>query len=151
MDNNITTSSIISSVKRPKSVTLLALSVISIVAINMLGFINMILTLSFLSSFLPFSPVWIGLIRLFWTITGVIIFFGLWFGKKWAPIVTRAVTILFVMYIWIDRFVLANYSGRNNNLLFMGVLSVFMISIVFWILNMDGARLFFGVKHEQYN
>ena len=93
--------------KRPLSVTLLALGVLSFTGVNCLRFIEVIRQWPLLSSLpLKTSPIFLGLTGLLWTLVGLPIFWGLWRGRPWGA---RGIKVLMVVYaaiFWIDRLLL---------------------------------------------
>jgi hypothetical protein len=135
--------------RRPKAVTLLAWGVLSIVIINLVGFIEIVSSWSFLITILPFSPAWIGLLRVIFIILGVAIAWGLWTGQTWAPIFTRLVTVLMAILSWINRLVLGSNTDQQSNILFPIMMTILLIALAFFILNTTQAKTFFGASHER--
>ncbi len=85
--------------KRPLSVTLLALFVLTIACVNLVRWIQALKQWSFLASLPGVSPFYIFITGLVWALAGLSIFTGLWLGLRWAPAGTRIVILLYSLYI----------------------------------------------------
>ena len=127
---------------------MLALGVLSIAVFNLIGLIQVFSSWDFLKSLLSFSPTWLGAVRLFWGLTGMVIVWGLWVGRPWAPCVTRLATLLFAIYFWSDRLFLINPAGRGANYPFLIVITVMMLGAVFLVLAGPDSKKYFGVTDE---
>jgi hypothetical protein len=134
---------------RPTSVTLLALGVISIAIFNLIGFYQVLVTSDFLSSILPYSLGLHGLIKLLIGVGGMIISWGLWIGRSWAPKLTLLACLVYVIYFWFDRLFLQNFGGRTANIAFLVGITIISILLVFWVLANPRVKNYFGVTHEQ--
>src|SRR4030042_4223594 len=80
-------------ISRPASVTILAIGVLIITVINLVRLILSIRDWEFLASWPGVSPLYITLTGLIWTLTGLILLWGLWREKNWAPRRMQALVI----------------------------------------------------------
>jgi hypothetical protein len=131
---------------RPASVTYLAIAVLMIAGFNLLRFWNAFGDYEFLSSLLPFSPLYLVLGGLFWGLTGLVLFYGLWLGKRWAPIITLIAAFGYTLYYWLDRILLTS-QGVGVNWLFVLIVNLILLTLIVWILNRSLARRYFGDIH----
>lgn len=129
--------------RRPWSVTLLAYGVLSIAAINLIGFIQLVSSWEILQSLLHFSPAFLGVSKLIWGLLGLLIVWGLWLGIYWIPNLTRVACLAFVIYYWFDRFFLNQTVDREVNTLFMVLISIFVIIYTFLTLKSKTAQNYF--------
>lgn len=128
---------------RPASITYLAFAILMITGFNLLRFWNAFGDYEFLSSLLPFSPLYLVLGGLFWGLTGLVLFYGLWLGKRWAPILTCIAAFGYTLYYWLDRILLSS-QGVGVNWLFVLIVNIILLALILWILNRSLARRYFG-------
>lgn len=95
--------------KRPWSVTLLALGVLSITVINLIRFVLSIRYWSFLSARAGISPFYLTLTGFIWSATGLVLFWGLWKAKIWAPRLMQAMALTYALYFWLDHIFLMDH------------------------------------------
>lgn len=131
---------------RPASVMYLAVGVLISAGFNLLRFWNAYRDYEFLSGLLPFSPLYLVLGGLFWGLTGLVLFFGLWLGKQWAPNLTRIAAFVYTLYYWLDRIFLTS-AGIGVNWLFVLIVNIIILALVLCILNRNNARRYFGDIH----
>jgi hypothetical protein len=134
---------------RPLSVTLLALGVLSIASLNLLRLMDAVRLWEFLSKLLPISPLYQALTGLIAGGAGLILVWGLWKGRGWAPRFTRLVSLAYLMYYWLDRLLLSNADSRRSNLPFSIGATLVLLALVFWILSRPKAKAFFGDDYER--
>ena len=136
--------------KRPLSVTLLALGVLSFTGVNCLRFIEVIRQWPLLSSLpLKTSPIFLGLTGLLWTLVGLPIFWGLWRGRPWGA---RGIKVLMVVYaaiFWIDRLLLVQVPAGGGNWPFLLIANLVVWFIVLWVLSRKPVKKFFGEMHDR--
>lgn len=133
---------------RPKSVTLLALGVLSIALFNLLGLLQIVQNESSLRSYFPFTLEWLGLLRLFWACTGIALAWGFFFGRTWAFSALRPAVIAYLVWYWLERYLFFTQAGRGDNIVFLAVVSLLVVIVVFWILSAWRVKKFFGVINE---
>ena len=135
--------------KRPESVTLLAFGVLSLALFNLIGLVQILVTWDFLVTLLPFPPTMLGGFRLIWGIVGLTLTWSLWTGRSWAPNLTRLVSLLYAVYIWLDRVFFHSPAAKTSNDAFVYVVTLLSLIFVFWVLSRKQAKLFFGVSNER--
>jgi hypothetical protein len=134
---------------RPLGVTLLALGVLSIASLNLLRLVDAVRLWEFLSKLLPISPLYLALTGLIAGGAGLILAWGLWKGRGWAPRFTRLASLAYMIYYWLDRLLLSNADSRRSNLPFSIGATLVLLALVFWILSRPKAKAFFGDDHER--
>ena len=136
--------------KRPLSVTLLALGVLSFTGANFLRFVESIRQWPLLSSLpLEISPIYIGLTGLLWTLAGLPILWGLWRGRPWASLGLRILVVVFAVFFWIDRLLVVNFPGERVNWPFLLITNLVVWFIAFWVLTRKPVKQFFGDMHDR--
>jgi hypothetical protein len=132
---------------RPLSVTLIALGVLTIASVNLLQFWNAVKQWDFLVGLLPISPLYLIVSGLVWGLSGLVLFYGLWRGLRWAPVLLLITAILYTLAYWLDRLLLAA-TGLGDNWLFTGIVYLLLLSLVLWVMTRRRAKAFFGVTHD---
>jgi hypothetical protein len=133
---------------RPFLVTLVAWMVLTITAIHLVRFVQTLSWWEFLSSLPRISPLYLASTGLIWTITGLILFIGLWQGRSWTPKTTRLLALAYALYEWLDR-ILASIAGREvTNWPFSAGVSALLLFLVFWTFSRRRVKAFFGEMHE---
>jgi hypothetical protein len=89
-------------VKRPWSVTLLALGVLIIAVINLTRFIMSLRYWSFLASQQSYLSVYLVITGFIWAAAGGWLFWGLWKPEGWAPKLLEAEALTYALYYWLD-------------------------------------------------
>ena len=129
--------------KRPFSVTLLALGVLILAALNLTRLLSAIRFWTFLQEILPFSGLYLVGTGLIWAGFGLPLFWGLWHGLPWAPGMTRIASVAYLIYYWLDRLLLSNHPGREANFSFAVGASLVGLVWVIWILSRPKAIIYF--------
>ncbi len=129
--------------KRPLSVTLLAIGVLTIAVLNLTRLLSAIRFWPFLQEILPFSALYLILTGLIWAGFGLPLFWGIWYGLSWAPGFARIAAVAYLIYYWLDRLLLTNHSGREANLPFTVGFSLIGMALIYWILSRRKATMFF--------
>ena len=133
--------------KRPFSVTLLTLGVLTIATVNIIRFLLTILQWEFLNDILPISPVYLAFSGLVWSLVLLPQAWGLWRGYSWAPRLGLITSLAYSLYYWLDRLLLTtNYGGQNWP--FVIVFNIILLVSIYWILSRRKARAFFGEIYE---
>ena len=135
-------------IERPRSVTVLAFLVLTKGSINLIRVIESIRQWTFLRDIMTISPVYLTITGLLWAITGFVLLWGLIRGEWWAPKTLRITSVVYIAYIWLDRFLLINPSSRPPNNLFMVIVSFLFLGYVFWTISRKNVKAFFGENYE---
>lgn len=135
--------------KRPKSVTSLAVGVLTLAALHFLRLVNTITKWGYLQT-LPLSvPVGFFVASgLIWGLAALFLGMGLWRGMHWSARFTQYGALAFTVYYWVDRVVLSIDPLRSTNFRFSLGANVFLLAITYWILSRPNAQLFFGEANE---
>ena len=136
-------------VRRPASVTFLAVLVLTIGGLNLIRVAQTLLQWSFLEELLPISPAYFALTGLIWGLLGLVLIWGLWRGETWVPKLLRVSSLIYVIYIWVDRLLVRHPSSRSVNELFSALLTVSVLVIIFLILSRRNVKVYFGEAYEQ--
>jgi hypothetical protein len=136
--------------KRPKSVTWLALGVLSLIVIYLTRLVSTVQQWDFLAT-LPLSapPAYLFSTGLIWSILPLQVVWGLWAGKKWAPKSVIGLTILYGLYYWMEQWLLKSNPLRTTNWLFSLVVTLMLLILVCWVLSRKAEKLYFGENNEQ--
>ena len=135
--------------RRPFGVTLFALLVLSSAGLCWVRLFKAVGQWSFWAEFKPYLPAYLASSGLVWGLVGLAAFWGLWHGTVWAPRFIRLAVLVFALYAWLDRLLLAAYPERNTNWSYAASLTFLLLVWVFWILSRHKVRQFFGEVHEQ--
>ena len=136
-------------IRRPFSVTLLALSVLSFTAIHLVRFGAALAQWSFLAS-LPLSvpPLYLATTGLVWGMVGLVLYPGLWLGKLWAKKAVFFAAPVYGLYYWLEQVFFMDSPLRNANWLFQIFLSIFLLALLVWVIRRPATRTYFGESHE---
>jgi hypothetical protein len=134
--------------KRPFSVTLLAILVLSITIVHLVRFINALTLWSFLSTLPGKPPIYLALTGLIGTIAGIIVFWGLWTGKPNAPLAIRIVIVVYLGYQWLEQILAVRAGNEFENWPFAIIATLTVLLFVFWTLSHSAAKVYFGEMHE---
>jgi hypothetical protein len=147
------------STKRPRSVTLLALGVLIITVINLIRLVLSVRYWGFLNSQLGISPLYLALTGLIWTITGLLLIWGLWRAKYWAPKLMQAVALTYALYYWLDLIFIKDYlvsgeSGAISALLpvnwqFSAGVTMVCLAYMVWTLGRIKVKAYFGLVESE--
>jgi hypothetical protein len=148
MQDNLENSGRYYPVSRPISVTFLVVLVLTIGVLNLLRAVQTVKQWEFLGELLPISPTYFVISGLVWGLLGLVIAGGLFLGGGWAPRLLRVTSLIYMIYIWLDRLVLRDPSSRYPGSMFFAVLSIIILVIIFWILSRQNVRAYFGETHE---
>ena len=135
--------------RRPFSVTLIACLVLIVTIASWARLWLSIRDWDFLAELLPFSPAYLSVSGSLWGLVGLPLLWGLWRGKYWAPGFIRPAILVFSLYYWADRFLLAGYADRNVNWPFALATNLIIGIWIFWVLTRPKTKNFFGEMHER--
>jgi len=139
--------------KRPLSVTLLALVVLIITVINLVRFGLSIRDWSFLTSRLGVSPFYLAMTGLIWSAAGLVLLWGLWKAKKWAPKLMQAVGLTYALYYWLDHIFLMDHpiSTVTDTLrasLFAAGVTLVCLAFMVWTLGREKVKSYFDTTDD---
>jgi hypothetical protein len=130
--------------KRPLSVTLLAWVVLIMALLGWLRFYEVLRQWQFLQSLTPAPPVWyLALIGLVWGLVGTALLWGLVLGRAWAPHLMRVAALLYTIYYWLDRLLVADSAYIFTRWPFALGLNIALLILTLWVLARPKAQLFF--------
>ena len=136
-------------IKRPKTVTWLAIGVLTLATLYLTRFVEIVQTWDYLQTLpISVSVPYLAIIALIWSVIGVVLFFGLWKGKIWASANIKIISVLFAIYYWVDQMLLGVDPNRNVSNPFKIILTFAMLAAIFWILSRAQIRIFFGELNE---
>ena len=134
--------------KRPFSVTLLAVLVLSITIVHLVRFINTLTLWNFLTDLPSKSPLYLALTGLFGFVAGAVVFWGLWTGKPRAPLATGLLTVIYLSLQWLEQILVVRAGNEFENWPFMVGMTLIGLIFVFWTLFHPSSKAYFGEMHE---
>lgn len=148
-------------IKRPGSVTLLALGVLIITAINIARTVLSLRSWSFLASQSGVSPLYLAVSGFIWSVAGSIMFWGLWRAKIWAPRLMKAEALTYALYFWLDLLFLKDHpvSGAASAMQiilptawqFSAGVTVVCLAYVVWTLGRSKVKAYFRSGENETN
>lgn len=134
--------------KRPTSVTLLAVLVLSITIVHLVRFINTLTLWNFLTELPGKSPIYLALTGLLGFILGSALFWGLWTGKSWARPATGILALVYLGFQWAEQIIAVRAGNEFENWPFWFGMTLIGLIFVFWTLSHAGSKAYFGEMHE---
>jgi hypothetical protein len=134
--------------KRPTSVTLLAVLVLSITIVHLVRLINTLTLWNFLTDLPGKSPIYLALTGLFGFLTGSVLFWGLWTGKSWARLATGILTVFYLGLQWTEQIIAVRAGNEFENWPFWVGMTLIGLIFVFWTLSHAGSKAYLGEMHE---
>ena len=146
-------------VKRPWSVTLLALGVLIITVTNLTRFILSLRYWGFLASQPGPSPLYLVVSGFVWTVAGGCLLWGLWKPASWAPRLMEAGGLTYALYYWLDLLFIRDHPINGapvairtvlpTNWQFSAGVTVVCLVFIVWSLGRSKVKAYFSqVKHE---
>lgn len=130
--------------KRPFSVTLLGILVLSYTTLYWMRFYEAVSNWDFLSTLLAYPPpIYFVITGLLWGLVGLVICWSLWSGKAWAPKATWIAMTAFTLLYWIDRLAFANHNAWMPRIPFMLAFCLVFYAIALWSLTRKNTKQFF--------
>jgi hypothetical protein len=133
--------------RRPFSVTLLAVGVLTIAGIHLIRLLQAIQNWGFLAELPGVSPLYLALTGLFWAAAGFPLGLALLLGLPAAPAAARLMAAVYTIYYWSNRLFAAYRAGSFQTpgfaWGFAAILTVLSLVLVFWILSRPKAQAFF--------
>ena len=134
--------------KRPFSVTLLAVLVLSITIVHLVRFINTLTLWNFLTDLPGKSPIYLVLSGSVGFIAGSLLVWGLWTGRPRAPLAAAILTVIYLSIQWIEQIISVRAGNEFENWPFMVGMTLIVLIFVFWTLFHASSIAYFGEMHE---
>jgi hypothetical protein len=141
-------------VKRPWSVTWLALGVLIITVINLTRFILSLRYWSFLTTQPGPSPFYLAISGFIWSVAGSVLLWGLWKPANWAPRLMEAEALTYALYYWLDLLFVRDHPVANTSLAMRTVLpanwqfsawaTVICLVFIMWVLGRSKVKAYFS-------
>lgn len=130
--------------RRPRFVTWLSVGVLTLAAVY--------LTRLGASLSAPVLPLTVPLLYLsltggVWGGVGLVLAFGLWTGRPWAPGWTRWTGVAFALWFWADRLLWMQSEFARNTLPLTAAATALALAVVWWGLRRPGTRPHFQENH----
>jgi len=134
--------------KRPFSVTLVALAVLTIAVIHLMRLVGTVQQWEFLASLSnsPGLPVYQALTGLAWALAAFPLAWVLWRGWRRAPAAVRFFLPAYLLYAWIDRLFVASPAvtlHRDASWPFMIGATLVSIAFILWVFSRSKVKSFF--------
>ena len=130
--------------KRPISATLLTCVVLIMASLNWFRWVAVLRGWTFLQSLSPAPPVFYLLISgLIWSVLGVVLVWGLFLGRPWAPRLMQISAPLCALVYWLDRLLIADRSAIASRWPFALGLTFFLLCVTFWVLSRPKVQSFY--------
>ena len=134
---------------QPFGVTLLAMLVLSLSALNLVRFGSALFQWNILEEFAPRpGPLYILLTGLLWTLIGFPLFLGLWRGMAWARRATIPAVAFYAIFYWFDRLYFQNREAPNN-WIFALIATIVWLIFATIVVTHPNIRMFFSVEPEK--
>ncbi len=131
--------------KRPFTVTLLAMAVLSVSVLAWFGLFAALRHWEFLRSLEMSVPVWYLAGRgAVWGCISVPLAWGLWAGQPWARRSTQIVALIYALHFWVEHLLLAYPMNWLGHWPFSLGITIFGLCYTLFVLQQPGSRAFFG-------
>jgi hypothetical protein len=78
-----------------------------------------------------------------WGALGLGLGYGLWSGRRWAPLLLRAAGLTFLAWYWVDRLALVQSEFSRHTRLWAAAATVLVLAVVVWGIRRPDVRRFF--------
>jgi hypothetical protein len=133
--------------RRPFSVTLLAVGVLTITGIHLIRLLQAIQNWEFLAELPGVSPLYLALTGFFWAAVGFPLGLALLLGSPAAPAAARLMAAVYTIYYWSNRLFAAYRAGgfQASGFAwgFAAILTVLSLVWVLWILSRPLVQAYF--------
>ena len=129
--------------RRPFTVTLYAVVVLTIAAFYLARCYNALAQWEYLADLLPFSPAYLAVTGAFWGLAGLWLLWSLLYGWRFARRLFWVVFLGHGLYFWLDRFLMPGNPERSANNAFWIVMYVLVGVISVWVLHRRAGNVFF--------
>jgi hypothetical protein len=124
-------------------VTLLAVGVLTIASLHLLRLVEAVRQWEFLAGLTGVSPIYLVLTGLIWASAGLPLFWGLWRGYARAARFAPGYLLVYALYYWLDRLLVANRAISLTNWPVTAGLTVVGLAYTFWVLRTRASRDYF--------
>jgi hypothetical protein len=121
--------------------------VLTITAANLVRLVQAIQQWQFLTELLSVSPLYLAASGFIWTTAGLVLAWGLWRGRRWAPGLMRLFALAYSLYYWLDRLLLRT-AGPGSNWPFTAVANLVLLIFIFRVLSRPRVKKYFGTEPE---
>ncbi len=133
--------------RRPFSVTMLAVGVLTIAGIHLIRLLQAIQNWGFLAELPGVSPLYLALTGFFWAAAGIPLGLALLLGLPAAPAVARLMAAVYTIYYWSNRLFAAytagSFQASGFAWGFAALLTVLFLGWVLWILSRPRIKAYF--------
>ena len=128
---------------RPFSVSILIILVLIFTTMNLLRMVTAIRSWDFLTNLLPDVPMFYLVITGgVWSVIGIPLAGGLFSRRKWSLPMARVTVILYTIYYWFDRLLIAERVSIASRWQFVLGLTILLLVLSFWILERPKTKEF---------
>lgn len=132
--------------RRPFSVTLLAIGVLTIAGIHLIRLFQTIQNWDFLAELPGVPPLYLALTGLAWAVVGFPLGILLWRGEPPALPTVRFMTAVYILYDWFNRLFTAYRSGNlaiGYAWGFSALITVILLVWVYWTISRPRVKAYF--------
>jgi hypothetical protein len=132
--------------KRPRSVTLLAVGVLILAGYFFLRAVLAASQWELLLEYFPAStiPGYLVMTGVLWGCAYLVLGWGLVRGRRWAPRLFRILAAVFAVYWSLDSLLLAADPAVRSAGLFRITVTILLLVVTFWALSRPAAKIYFG-------
>ena len=133
--------------KRPVGISIFAISILLITIYYFTRIVQVLRNWSTIADFpLSVPPVYLIIDGLIWTSTGLILCWGLWKGKKWAPYGGAILSFLYMIFFWIDQIWISENPGLTSEWPANLIISLLGLGAIWIVLNHPKSKDYFNIK-----
>jgi hypothetical protein len=133
--------------RRPFSVTLLILGVLTIAVVNLIRLAQAVLLWGFLAQLPGVSPFYMAASGLFWALVGLLLTAYLWRGVRITYSLLPPTVVLYILYTWLDSSLVGGQLNLASNSVtwpFKAGLSLLVLVYLCWTLTRTNVKKYFG-------
>jgi hypothetical protein len=133
--------------RRPFSVTLIILGVLTITVVNLIRLVQAIQLWGFLSLLPGVSPFYMAASGLFWALVGLLLTVNLWRGLRNIYSLLPPAVLLYILYTWLDSSLVGGQLDLASNSItwpFKAGLSLLVLVFLGWTLTRTKVKKYFG-------